>query len=473
MIIELIGLPGAGKTTLAQTLKQEGAMIVETPSRGRVALDIVLFSLVHPITTARLKWFIYRRAPLDMWYSLLMNGFVVCAARYRRAQTLSRAGKVAVLDQGFFQLLVSLGAISSSLLRALPRPDALVIVSAPSVLREERMQARGRTPRAGYGIDERVAWENRAAHALESALPELASLMRVEHIDGSKDMRQDAVSLMNRMTPTIYRTRPLRNSLKLLGAFTAYGMRTIARIGARESEVVVLMYHAVDTSGWRLAVTPEAFERQMKYLVRKRWTMSLADVVAYAKGEKKLPMRAVAITFDDGYRDVLTTVLPILERYHIPATVFVPSDISARTSSDERPRLSEGELRTLAQSPLITIDSHAQTHRKFTELALEEMKNEAQGSADVLARIVGKRPNFFAYPFGARSAEAERAVKDSGYEAAFGITEGTIHRGDDLFSLKRVQVDSTMGFRLFCLRLTAALDWNRHIVDWFRAIMSI
>ena len=164
----------------------------------------------------------------------------------------------------------------------------------------------------------------------------------------------------------------------------------------------------------------------------------------------------------------LTTVLPILERYHVPATVFIPSDLSVRTDQGGRARLTEEELRTLAQSPLITIGSHAKSHRKFTELSPEEMKDEAKESAEELMRISGKHPRFFAYPFGARSTEVERAVEDAGYDVAFGITEGTIHQGDNLFRLKRVQIDSTMNHLLFRIRLTSAIDWNRRIVDIFR-----
>lgn len=260
----------------------------------------------------------------------------------------------------------------------------------------------------------------------------------------------------------------MRKALKLGTASIAWCIAQVARIFRPAPQVVVLMYHTIDRSGWKLSVTPETFERQMKYLGRNGRAVPLADVVAYVKGEKKLPAHAVAVTFDDGYRDALTTALPILERYRIPATVFIPSDLSVRTSPGDRPRLTEEELRTLAQSPLVTIGSHAKTHRKFTELTSEEMQNEARESADTLESIVGKRPSFFAYPFGARSSIAETTVKDSGYEAAFGITEGTIRQGDSLFRLKRVQVDGTMSFLLFRLRLTGAVEWNRWIVDSFR-----
>ncbi|MFA6408208.1 MAG: polysaccharide deacetylase family protein [Candidatus Paceibacterota bacterium] len=263
----------------------------------------------------------------------------------------------------------------------------------------------------------------------------------------------------------------MRKTFKLGIAIVAWIFRMITLPFVHTPEVVVLMYHAVNRSGWKLAVSPEEFERQMRCIASM--AVPLTDVVLYAKRERSLPPRAVAVTFDDGYEDVLTTALPILERYHIPATVFIPSDLSVQTDSGGTPRLTEGDVRTLDQSPLIMIGSHAETHRKFTELSSEEVRSEAEGSAEALARMTGERPCFFAYPFGARGEEAERAVKEVGYEAAFSITEGTISPGDDLFRLKRVQIDSTMNFSLFRMRLTRAVDWNRRIVDTFRAMMPV
>ncbi|HET6495139.1 MAG TPA: polysaccharide deacetylase family protein [Thermoleophilia bacterium] len=72
---------------------------------------------------------------------------------------------------------------------------------------------------------------------------------------------------------------------------------------------------------WGLCVTPERFEQQMAVLSRHAEPMPLADLVAAASTDG--PARGVAVTFDDGYVDNLWAAAPVLERWTIPATVFV------------------------------------------------------------------------------------------------------------------------------------------------------
>lgn len=476
MIIELFGLPGSGKTALADALKRRGAILVALPSRTRLVFDAGIFWLARPLLALMLLWHIAVRAPHTVRYELFVNGYLGYAARYRRARALSQAGATVVLDQGFFQLCISLINLPPALLQCFPRPDFLVAVTADTVLREERMATRGWAPRGELGTEGRLAWQKRAENAFHTVLSSLELVLHTYPYDGARDPEEGATALLafaTRKAQATVRVSPLRNLFKITLAIIAFLLSKVARIFDQAPQVVILMYHAVDASSWKLAVSPKAFEREMKYLAERGWAVPLASVVSYAKGEKELPAHAVAVTFDDGYQDLLVTVLPTLERHRIPVTVFVPSDLSARTDQEGRARLTREELRTLAQSPLITIGSHAVTHRKFTELSREEMQDEAKGSMKELAHISGGRPCFFAYPFGARSGEAEDVIRDVGYEAACSITEGTIRKGDNLFRLKRVQVDGTMSFSLFRLRLTSAVDWNRRVVDAFRAMMPV
>ncbi|TSC64364.1 MAG: polysaccharide deacetylase [Parcubacteria group bacterium Gr01-1014_91] len=444
MIIELAGMPGAGKTARANELAREhGLKIIQAPTHTvSLVTEGLMGALWRPIASYNLLALILKECNRGIRRSLFVNGWLGSSAKYWRA----RHG--GIIDQGYAQALI--GALPQSsdarriirVLSIFDRDFELVWCDTDQRTRAERLSERNYQPREEFGESERKRFTEEGERAYRL----------IRELSGKDNYPERSVSFIRRL-------------VKTAGYLFSY---FISRLEFPQTEITVLMYHSIDRSGWKLAVTPEMFERQMKYLAHNGWAVSLADVVAYAKGEKELPAHAVAVTFDDGYQHVLTVALPILERYRIPATVFLPSDMSARTSPDDRPRLTEEELRTLARSPLITIGSHAETHKKFTELAPEEMKKESVNSAEKLAGILGKRPSLFAYPFGSRSTVAETAVKDAGYEAAFGISEGTVRPGDNLFGLKRVQVDSTMSFILFRLRLTSAVDWNRRIVDLLR-----
>ena len=83
-------------------------------------------------------------------------------------------------------------------------------------------------------------------------------------------------------------------------------------------------------------MTPDAFRRQMEALAASgQRVVDLYEIgdLALAPGEA-----AVALTFDDGYRDVLEDALPVLREHGFPATVFVvPGAIAGRRRSGGTP----------------------------------------------------------------------------------------------------------------------------------------
>ena len=88
---------------------------------------------------------------------------------------------------------------------------------------------------------------------------------------------------------------------------------------------LILGYHRVaNVTGdeYEVCVTPKHFAEQMEMLSKYTHTMSLTTLVQYLK-EDSLPPQSVAVTFDDGYVDNLYNAKPILEKYAVPATVFV------------------------------------------------------------------------------------------------------------------------------------------------------
>jgi peptidoglycan/xylan/chitin deacetylase (PgdA/CDA1 family) len=108
------------------------------------------------------------------------------------------------------------------------------------------------------------------------------------------------------------------------GRLKRYGRWSVNSI-ARPA--VILLYHRVidlKSDPQLLAVSRANFEQQMRF-VRRRMTPLTLDRLVELSNSSSLPKNAVAVTFDDGYFDNLEFAAPILEKYEIPATVYIAS----------------------------------------------------------------------------------------------------------------------------------------------------
>ena len=116
--------------------------------------------------------------------------------------------------------------------------------------------------------------------------------------------------------------------------------------------VPILMYHSInphsDPCVARLIVSPQCFQRQMRFLKDNRYNVvTLKTLAELIKNKKKIPPRTLAITFDDGYKDNYTYAFPILKGYSLPATIFLILNEIGRPQND---RLSWGEIKTMRDS---------------------------------------------------------------------------------------------------------------------------
>jgi peptidoglycan/xylan/chitin deacetylase (PgdA/CDA1 family) len=102
--------------------------------------------------------------------------------------------------------------------------------------------------------------------------------------------------------------------------------------GTRPNLLRVVTYHRVGVPGEfpyldprQISATPEMFEQHVKFLKNHYTVVHMEQVMDAVLNGTPLPKGAVAVTFDDAYLDVKKYAWPILKKYNLPATVFVPT----------------------------------------------------------------------------------------------------------------------------------------------------
>jgi peptidoglycan/xylan/chitin deacetylase (PgdA/CDA1 family) len=236
----------------------------------------------------------------------------------------------------------------------------------------------------------------------------------------------------------------------------------------------VLMYHSISQADNYYAVTPHMFAQHMRYLKAQYCPVRLVEVAAFVTGQGTLPDRAIAVTFDDGYADFLTNAFPLIEKYDIPATLFVcAGHVERKALGNHLPLLSWEQIRALQHSGLIEIGSHALTHQALTHLSLTEATTEIATSRAIIANQCGISPGCFAYPKGQFNPTVVQLVEQAGYQAAVTVESHLVQGGSPQaaraqaqFMMPRIQIDRVTSLRIFQTKLTRASNWHYAVLTW-------
>lgn len=226
-VIELCGLPGAGKTTLASALVHElagydlsvrtgaSAVAAEVPGLRRVSVKMALTlaeMLAHPAGTASCTASIARSNPPSV--ADLGHRAVQWAVTQRLLRAAHRRAGLHVFDEGLIQTLWSVGLRGNvdHTLRALDTlhgwtgPDLLVVVEAPEDVVLERLVSRGSRHARSQALDparRRIELEHgqRLLDLLVdwwSTANTAASVIRVPHGENGADVATRVAALVSR-----------------------------------------------------------------------------------------------------------------------------------------------------------------------------------------------------------------------------------------------------------------------------------
>ena len=227
---------------------------------------------------------------------------------------------------------------------------------------------------------------------------------------------------------------------------------------------MVLMYHAVqdtERDPYQIAVSPRRFAAQMRWLARRglRGT-SMRELLAAA--DRGSASGLVGLTFDDGYADFTTNVLPVLTRHGFTATVFVVAGkLGGHNDWDEpgpvRPLMTVEQIREAARAGM-EIGSHSVDHRHLSTVDAGTLDVEVGRSREILESVVGAPVRGFCYPYGEHSEAAIRAARTAGYDYAV-ATRASARR--DRYALPRIYIGQRDGVaRLLAKEVRHRITWS-------------
>lgn len=178
----------------------------------------------------------------------------------------------------------------------------------------------------------------------------------------------------------------------------------------------VLTYHSIDPSDSPISIAAEVFRRHLRWLEERN-----IAVIPLSSILDPGPIDAVALTFDDGFRNFEEVALPQLVAHGFPATLFIVSRMVGRTNQWNRaggsrlpllPLLDwNGIERVAAQG--IDIGAHGRTHASMTSIDTLDVGGEVAGCQADIRRALGITPRSFCYPYGNFDASVHAAVAAS------------------------------------------------------------
>jgi peptidoglycan/xylan/chitin deacetylase (PgdA/CDA1 family) len=173
--------------------------------------------------------------------------------------------------------------------------------------------------------------------------------------------------------------------------------------------------------------------------------------------------RLVALSFDDGYADVVEHALPVLEQRGFRATVFVATglvDGTAEPAWYERPPplLDWPAIVELDGAGTLRFGAHSVTHRNLTRLDDDAARREIVASKHAIEGKLEREVEAFSYPGGVYGPRERRLAEEAGFRLAVTCEPGLNTAGCDLLALRRTQIEARDSFLDFRARLAGGHD---------------
>jgi peptidoglycan/xylan/chitin deacetylase (PgdA/CDA1 family) len=218
----------------------------------------------------------------------------------------------------------------------------------------------------------------------------------------------------------------------------------------RPGDVVVLLYHRVGPAVGEVEISPVMFERQLQHLAKYEQVRSLDDALANGHG-------GVVLSFDDGTPDFAESVVPLLDRYRLPAVLYLATALA------DAGGVTWTQLRDAVSTGLVTVGSHTHSHADLSRAREEEAEEEMRMSKEKIEDRLGIPCRHFAYPWAVGSPSADRVARRHFASAALHAWRTNRAGRIDPHRLGRVPILRADGGFFFAQKVRGRLNGERFV----------
>jgi peptidoglycan/xylan/chitin deacetylase (PgdA/CDA1 family) len=168
------------------------------------------------------------------------------------------------------------------------------------------------------------------------------------------------------------------------------------------AKLPILMYHNITPNldkSLELTISIQKFEEQLNYLVENDFT---SYFVSELENAKTILKKSVVLTFDDVTQNQLDFAIPLLRKYNVKATFFIPFSYIGKSDlwNDGSEKIMTIEQLKSLDSDIIELGHHSFFHKKYSTLTSEEIQDDFDKSFELIAQNNLKVYPALAYPYG-------------------------------------------------------------------------
>lgn len=230
----------------------------------------------------------------------------------------------------------------------------------------------------------------------------------------------------------------------------------------KDIKIPILIYHAFrtpipDADKYKLFSNQANFDENISTLKNAGYTfITLEELYQYNKGEIGLPEKVSIITMDDGWSGCYTEAYPVLQKYNVPATIFIVNALVGTTDY-----FNWDQAKEMYDSGLVKIHCHGYKHIAYDTVDEKTLKSDYQKSQKEIIEHLGDDSiqKIMAYPAGKSSDNSIKWLKEIGFDIQVQTKYGTVNKSKnlDLTNLGRIRAERATGKQILSTINAASL----------------